>query len=341
MMKTARIAAAALIGAACGGGALAAEGSGLQDWWQAYLSAPHLTTHDGRRLRFFCMGSGAPAVVFEGGLGASGMVFRYVQPEIAKTTRACVYDRAGYGGSDEAHDARDLKAISADLEVVVKAAGHGQPIVLAGHSMGGPITRYFAATHRKQIAGLVLIDPSGDDQRRRFEDAVPGTSHGDDESLAKSRRCIALLEKGPLTQGTADYKDCVGAEPDDAPAALKARNLNQVALVHTRTSLAELENLEAGAANAREGAAVRKSLGDIPLIVLTRGKDVTRAGFTPAQNAAHTNVWRQMHWEDAQLSSHGRRIFVEGSGHSIQHDKPEAVIAAVDEVVAEVRSSRP
>ena len=64
------------------------------------------------------------------------------------------------------------------------------------------------------------------------------------------------------------------------------------------------------------------------------------ASLTPAGQAAFTQVWRQTHWEDSQLSTHGRRLFVDGAGHGIQFDKPEAVVDAVNRVVAEARAKR-
>ena len=89
--------------------------------------------------------------------------------------------------------------------------------------------------------------------------------------------------------------------------------------------------------DARQGASVRKSLGDLPLIVLS-GTPTFGPGLTAQEGAALIALWRTMHWEDAQLSTQGRRRFVEGAGHNVQIDKPDAVIAAVVEVVTEARS---
>ena len=41
----------------------------------------------------------------------------------------------------------------------------------------------------------------------------------------------------------------------------------------------------------------------------------------------------------ARLSSHGRQVIVENSGHGIPDEAPEAVIAAVREVVMNVRGN--
>jgi hypothetical protein len=55
---------------------------------------PHRT-----RLKF-CLGTGSPTVVFDSRLGDWAPVWMIVQPEVAKWTRACSYDRAGAGFGD-------------------------------------------------------------------------------------------------------------------------------------------------------------------------------------------------------------------------------------------------
>jgi pimeloyl-ACP methyl ester carboxylesterase len=62
----------------------------------------------------------------------------------------------------------------------------------------------------------------------------------------------------------------------------------------------------------------------VPLIVLA----ATDHGDTPEREA----LWRDVQARTAALSPKGRLEVVEGSGHFIQADRPEAVIAAVLEV---------
>jgi len=54
----------------------------------------------GYRLHLDCTGSGSPTVVFDSGLSDDSIAWYKVQPEVAKQTRACSYDRAGLGWSD-------------------------------------------------------------------------------------------------------------------------------------------------------------------------------------------------------------------------------------------------
>src|SRR5437868_3738273 len=63
---------------------------------------------DGYAMHLYCTGTGAPTVVVEAGLGNDFIEWQLVQPEVAKFTRICTYDRAGIGWSEgrpEPHDA--------------------------------------------------------------------------------------------------------------------------------------------------------------------------------------------------------------------------------------------
>src|SRR5581483_414760 len=65
-----------------------------------------LYMHPGKRisigrfaLNVYCQGSGTPTVVFDAGWGDWSAAWSIVQPQIARRTRACSFDRAGYGFS--------------------------------------------------------------------------------------------------------------------------------------------------------------------------------------------------------------------------------------------------
>src|SRR5258708_25721734 len=54
----------------------------------------------GHRLHIYRMGEGTPAVVMDSGFPGSSLSWTFVQPEVARCTPACSYDRAGLGWSD-------------------------------------------------------------------------------------------------------------------------------------------------------------------------------------------------------------------------------------------------
>jgi len=55
---------------------------------------------------------------------------------------------------------------------------------------------------------------------------------------------------------------------------------------------------------------------------------------------AFDKYWHAQHQALAQLSSRGVHRIVEGAGHLIQLDKPQAIIDAVDEVLSKLPGGR-
>ena len=336
-----RLAISAALGALtiCGA-ARATPKEDVAAWWRGYERAPSAKTPDGRKLRYFCLGKGGPTVVLESGLGSSAWSWRTVQTEMARTTRVCSYDRAGYGTSDEARNGRDIDAIAADLGVVVAAAGGGRPVVLVAHSLGGPIVRQYAYHHPEKVAGLVLVDPSGDHQMERFAAVSPNLAKLSSAGNEPTRKCQALTEKGPIAFGTPDFVRCVGPAPLDMPPELTRFHVAYgQSPAHYRAILAEYDQALSPQSGA-EADKARRPLGDTPMIVLSAGKPTMAPGLSDEDSRKITAVWRQMHWEMTSLSTNARRRFVEGAGHAIQIDRPQAVIEAVNEVVAEARGRR-
>src|SRR5918995_3116652 len=106
-----------------------------------------------------CAGTGSPTVVLEAGGGNAADTWASVQPEVARFTRVCSYDRAGLGQSDPAPSGvRTVQDSVDDLHALLAAADISGPIVLAGHSFGGFIVRLYASQYPDDVAGVVLVD---------------------------------------------------------------------------------------------------------------------------------------------------------------------------------------
>jgi pimeloyl-ACP methyl ester carboxylesterase len=170
--------AGVLLAAAMAGGAAAQPAGTAQanPWWGRYMAqSTYAALPDGRRLNLYCEGRGAPLVILDSGLGDGASSWRKVQGQIAKTTRVCAYDRAGVWRSSAvaAPVGRDTAALVADLEQLLRAAKLKGPYVLVGHSLAGYTTRLFASRHRDQVAGLVLVDPSSENQTARMAQVAP------------------------------------------------------------------------------------------------------------------------------------------------------------------------
>jgi pimeloyl-ACP methyl ester carboxylesterase len=109
------------------------------------------------------MGKGSPAVVFDSGWEDWAPAWSKVQPEVAKFTRACSYDRAGAGFSDPGPMPRTSVRIAQELRTALHRAGVRGPYILVGIAFGGDNVRTFADLYPDEIAGLVLMDADADD----------------------------------------------------------------------------------------------------------------------------------------------------------------------------------
>jgi pimeloyl-ACP methyl ester carboxylesterase len=130
--------------------------------------AVQLVDIGGRHLALRCSGKGEPTVILEAGLTASSLSWHLVQPGIAEFTRVCSYDRANIGRSDPAQGPRTAQDAADDLAALLSAAHIPGPYILVGASFGGHIVRLFAAQHPGEIAGIVLVDASHEDQEARM-----------------------------------------------------------------------------------------------------------------------------------------------------------------------------
>ena len=125
-------------------------------------------------MRIDCSGSGSPTLVLDAGLGNDGLIWGGVQPVLAKTTRVCSYDRAGFGWSDALPPPRDADHIAAELHGLLIAAKVNGPIVLMGHSIAGIYIRDYATRYPEKLAGLIFVDGSTPLQNRNPAFAAHG-----------------------------------------------------------------------------------------------------------------------------------------------------------------------
>src|SRR6202034_4010369 len=126
---------AVLISVAVSGQPVASGASSPADI--VYAQPGQLVDAGGFRLNLYCMGSGSPTVVFDSGWEDWAPAWSTVQPQVAKWTRACSYDRAGAGFSDPGPMPRTSVRIAAELRSALHNAGIQGPYILVGNAFGG------------------------------------------------------------------------------------------------------------------------------------------------------------------------------------------------------------
>jgi len=297
-----------------------------------------VTLPDGRRMNIFCTGTGAPTVILEGGWTTSTLWWRNIQPELARTTTACSYDRAGYAFSDAGPMPRTASAIADDLAALLKAGAIPGPYVIVAHSLGGLDTRLFVDRNRTSVAGVVLIDPSAPDQDILMAAASPSYGNQWTGFLAMVDACNKGVIAGTLTPDMPASRPCIDPPSKRYPDAINAvHRTEQLRPGYQATAGSEIASVPA---SSREIASSRRNWGALPLIVLTAANSNADPDLKPEDVAALDKVWWGLHEDAAKLSTIGIHRMVPDSSHFIPKDKPEVVLDAVREVVAQVRASK-
>lgn len=292
-----------------------------------------------RRINLSCLGTGSPTVLLDSGASDGTLSWALVQGEVAKFTRACTYERAGFGFSDPRNGEFDAKAVVSDIHALLKAAGIKEPVLYVGHSLAGLYGLLLEATYPGDVAGAVLVEP-----------AFPGMMAA--YSAAGATPSTLSLYSTNLKAKIARYRECAGlpgATPDDCaerdtrlpPSLAEFKHAQMARPSYLLARASELENSspvnDGDSVDETEVETVKVSFGDKPLIVLTRGNVDGVPPFSAEQNAAFYNGWKAGTEKLAALSTRGRGKVIPGSGHYIQYNKPLEVIDAVKQAVTNIR----
>jgi pimeloyl-ACP methyl ester carboxylesterase len=284
-----------------------------------------------------------PTVILEAGLGDFSVEWSLVQPGISQFARVCSYDRAGDGWSDWGPHPRTFQQIVYELHTLLKKAGLKPPFVLVGHSYGGWLVRLYAYTYPGEVAGIVLIDAGANDPWRRTPDGklvrsstlvkgqtIPDVKIAEPLKISDIPPDALSQIKAGLPQLTAHANDPPRNKLPPEAQQMRSWALKQPGHVVAAVNPFEYEEL----AGLRAAQAKSKyPLGDMPLIVLTRG--------LPEENGPDARQLEDDHRSDQQamaaLSKKGKLIIAERSRHHIQLDEPDLVIRSIREVLEMLR----
>jgi pimeloyl-ACP methyl ester carboxylesterase len=308
-----------------------------------YAQPGQLVPVHGFRLNLYCMGSGSPAVVFDSGWGDWAPAWSKVQPEIAKWTRACSYDRAGTGFSEPGPMPRTSVHIAEELRTALHHAGIGGSYILVGSAFGGDNVRTFADLYMDEVAGLVLVDADPDDLEPEAmrEEAHRGHA-GIPSDLRDCRNAIAEHKPLPVTSELGrPQKTCAQQFFfRGLPEAEWSPELNAKVLEIAQTKVAMYDayssEMEQTAPDETYLQQHRRSFGSRPIRVLTSGNHgVGHLAEKPRDTPKHLKYEQETTLAQARwltLSSNSKQIFAHNSSEYIQFDEPETLINAVREV---------
>jgi pimeloyl-ACP methyl ester carboxylesterase len=219
---------------------------------------------------------------------------------LARETRICAYERAGYGESDPGPMPRSSRRAAEELHRLLRNAGEEGPFLLVGHSLGALNLQVYVATYPEEVAGLVLLDPpplewlvgeSYPDLRELFQKEVAAMRRGAEAARASGE---------PEAQAQADFLLAVSSEH----AELFGQSAEQVAAIG--------------------------SFGQLPVVVVGAAEADPRFG---APAGSFREFWNRESRQLAEKSTEGRFVLAEGSSHAIHLDAPEVVHQVIREML--------
>jgi pimeloyl-ACP methyl ester carboxylesterase len=308
-----------------------------------YAKPGQLVSVDGFKLNLYCIGKGSPAVIFDSGWEDWAPAWSKVQPEVAKFTRACSYDRAGAGFSEPGPMPRTSLRIAEELHTALHRAGVRGPYILAGSAFGADNVRTFAERYMPEIAGIVMVD--GDASEFEPKEMWEKEHLGDKDIIAQLRDCRnAVAEHKPLplfkSRPGQPQRTCAQQFFRGIPEKEWSPGLNATLLELAQTRVAmydayisEMEETPADEAWLRQH---RRSFGSRPIRVLTSGNHgVGHLERKPPDTAEHLKYEEETTKAQARwlgLSSNSKQIFAHNSSEYIQFDEPDTVINAIRDV---------
>ena len=174
----------------------------------------------GHQMFIECKGEGSPTVVLDSGLGVdSTSTWAAVRPQIARTTRVCIYDRAGMASSEPGPKPRTIATMGDELHELLAKAGVKPPYVLTGASLGGMNAQLYAACHPDEVAGVVLVDSLHPDLDRKIEPLL-GKRGAADRRAALARNAEGVTYED-LLAGDEELRKAGGDFPPVPLIALK------------------------------------------------------------------------------------------------------------------------
>jgi pimeloyl-ACP methyl ester carboxylesterase len=151
-------------------------------------------------------------IVFDSGYGWDLNNWNPIKDEVSKFANMFMYDRDGIGKSERSEKPKHSLQIVENLRNLLQKVNIKPPYILVGHSFGGINVRLYAGKYPEEVAGVILLDSSHEDQNKKMiplwskelqEDYFNGFSfesslHTFEESLEQVRN-INSLGTIPLT----------------------------------------------------------------------------------------------------------------------------------------------
>ena len=281
-----------------------------------------VTTADGNR-HLQVRGTGNVTVIVDASLG--GVEGYLLIDELAKLTRVCIYDRAGYGKSEPSFKPRDSQQIVTELDELLTQAQIQPPYILVGDSFGSYNLRLYAHRFRDRVSGLVLTD--GLHERAML--SLPWNVGLLKGFFTFSFGFVAIGAALGIVRCLGDLGAFELIKPElkkFSPQELQHVKRSFYSHHHWLTMGREIWNLD----NSGRQLQVAEDLGDLPIISI-KSQTFLRPLFGLKLLSLPTadRVRDRIHIDLLKLSTNSQQLAATNSSHFVWIDEPELIVKAV------------
>ena len=277
-------------------------------------------------------GTGNITVILDASLG--GVEGYLLIDEIAKLTRVCIYDRSGYGWSENSWQPRTSQQIVNELHELLTIAQIPPPYILVGDSFGSYNMRLYAHQFPNAVRGMVLTDGLHENAMLSLPISV---------GLLKAFFTVSF---GFVSIGAAlGILRLCGTLGVFELIKPELKKFSTVDLQHVKKSFysarhwltmgREMWDLDTSGRQLK----VANDLGDLPIISI-KSQTFLRPlfGIKLLSLAAADRVRDRIHLDLMKLSTNCQQISANNSSHFVWIDRPDSIVHAVATLLAHERS---
>ncbi|MBN1895947.1 alpha/beta hydrolase [bacterium] len=245
---------------------------------------------NGLRLHYWRAGKrGKPVMIMAHGITDYGLNWADLAAEFENDYDIILYDARGHGFSEKPEGPYSLEAHMQDLVGLIRALDIQKPI-LVGHSMGGSVVAFTAASYPDLPAAVILEDPPMEEMLERLTvDIIPDWKNQVATNAVTSKAKLMERARKEYHPGWTAFAYDHWAESK----RLVVPNVIDILI-------------GGGFGNPRE--IFPKIMA--PTLIL---------------KADTEEEFRRRHMDAAALLPNGRLVHVEGAGHLIRNDRPEVM----------------
>ena len=280
----------------------------------------------GHKLHYVLKGEGNPTVIFESGLDYGGhIIWRNIQEKLSEKFTTLSYDRAGMLRSQRGKNPKTCEFMAEELHSMLEALELPKPYILVGHSLAGLIYRCYIDKYSKDVAGIVLLDPTHPESFESFPKKIRDTyTRTLPKWLVTIFSTLGILRLSFKMLFKKFMNNSLKSEEENYQEAqdMVHHSLNAYLEEHKNLTL-----------QSQESKGI--SFGNIPVTVL----GATKVPMDKPDYHEMMAVIKKCHEETVSHSKNSKLILVD-SGHTIQLEKPDIVIKTIEEMASLYRHTK-